>query len=89
MLAGRFATRRPGSVPYGGATTSPTSRKLRRSAHRSVTEFEADIRDWIEHWNENPQPLAWTKTAEEILESLARYLEKSFPAAEEIPRNFY
>src|SRR5947209_881823 len=20
-----------------------------------------DIRDWIEHWNQNPRPLAWTK----------------------------
>ena len=34
------------------------------------------IRDWIEQWNENPRPFAWTKTAEGILNSLAEYLSK-------------
>ncbi|MFC7387771.1 IS630 family transposase, partial [Sphaerisporangium rhizosphaerae] len=33
-----------------------------------------DIRAWIAHWNQNPKPFVWTKTAEEILESLAKYL---------------
>jgi transposase len=28
--------------------------KLRRSAHRSVTELETDIRKWITEWNKNP-----------------------------------
>ena len=51
-----------------------TNRKLRRSAHRSVAELEADIRAWIEAWNEDPRPFVWTKTADEILESLAGYL---------------
>jgi hypothetical protein len=27
----------------------------------------------IETWNENPQPFVWTKTADQILESIARY----------------
>jgi transposase len=31
-----------------------TNRKLRRSAHRSVTELEADIRKWISEWNKDP-----------------------------------
>jgi transposase len=30
-----------------------TSRKLRRSAHCSVTELEAGIRKWISEWNKN------------------------------------
>jgi transposase len=50
-----------------------TNRKLRRSAHRSVTELEADIRKWINEWNANPRPFAWTKTADQILETLAAY----------------
>ena len=50
-----------------------TNRKLRRSAHRSVTELEADIRTWINEWNKNPRPFVWTKTADEILESVASY----------------
>jgi transposase len=53
-----------------------TSRKLRRSAHRSVTELEADIRKWIGEWNKNPRPFVWTKTADEILETLAAYCER-------------
>jgi transposase len=50
-----------------------SNRKLRRSAHRSVTELEADIRTWINEWNSNPKPFVWTKTADEILETLASY----------------
>jgi transposase len=50
-----------------------TNRKLRRSAHRSVTELENDIRKWINEWNKNPRPFIWTKTADEILETLAAY----------------
>src|SRR5215475_5422035 len=53
-----------------------TDQKIRRGVHKSVQALEADIRDWIEHWNENPRPFAWTKTAEEILNSLAEYLSK-------------
>jgi transposase len=50
-----------------------TNRKLRRSAHRSVTELENDIRKWITEWNKNPKPFVWTKTADQILETLAAY----------------
>jgi transposase len=50
-----------------------TNRKLRRSAHRSVTELEADIRKWINHWNADPKPFVWTKTADQILDTLASY----------------
>jgi len=53
-----------------------TNRKLRRSAHRSVTELEADIRKWINEWNKDPRPFVWTKTADEILETLAAYCER-------------
>ena len=50
-----------------------TNRKLRRSAHRSVTELETDIRKWITEWNKDLKPFVWTKTADEILETLAAY----------------
>jgi transposase len=53
-----------------------TSRKLRRSAHRSVTELETDIRKWINEWNKNPKPFVWTKTADQILETRAAYCER-------------
>jgi transposase len=53
-----------------------TSRKLRRSAHRSVTELETDIRKWINEWNKDPKPFTWTKTAGDILETLAAYCQR-------------
>ncbi len=51
-----------------------TTKMLRRGAHRSVKALEADIRSWIDTWNDNPRPFTWTKTADEILESLGRLL---------------
>ena len=50
-----------------------TTKKLQRSAHRSVKELAADIQAWTTAWNENPQPFIWTKTADQILERLAGY----------------
>jgi transposase/transposase-like protein len=50
-----------------------TTKKLQRSAHRSVKELAADIQAWADHWNENPTPFVWHKSAEEILERLAGY----------------
>jgi transposase len=53
-----------------------TSRKLKRGAHRSVRELNTDIRDWLQHWNDEPQPYVWTKTAEQILDTLAAYCQR-------------
>jgi transposase len=50
-----------------------TTKKLRRGTHRSVRQLNTDIRDWIDTWNENPRPFIWAKTADEIVESVARY----------------
>jgi len=53
-----------------------TSKQLKRGAHRSVRALNADIRAWIETWNENPRPYVWTKPAEQILDSIARYCKR-------------
>jgi hypothetical protein len=50
-----------------------TTKKLQRSAHRSVKELAADIQSWAAHWNDNPTPFVWHKTTDEILERLAGY----------------
>jgi transposase len=50
-----------------------TTKKLQRATHRSVRALNADIRNWIDTWNENPRPYVWTKTADQILDSIARY----------------
>ena len=53
-----------------------TARKLRRGVHRSVRDLNEDIRAWMDQWNQNPKPYVWTKTAEQILETLAAYCER-------------
>ncbi len=49
---------------------------LRRGDHHSVHAVEADIRAWVKTWNENPKPFIWTKTAEQILDSLGRLIKR-------------
>ena len=53
-----------------------TDKLIRRGVHTSVQALENDIREWIATWNDNPRPFIWTKTADEILNSLAGDLAK-------------
>ena len=53
-----------------------TTKLLQRGVHKNVQALEADIRNWIKTWNENPKPFVWTKTADEILEALTRYCQR-------------
>ena len=53
-----------------------TDQLLRRGVHKSVQALEKDVRDWIKIWNQDPKPFAWTKPAEKILDSLARYISR-------------
>jgi transposase len=56
-----------------------TTQLLQRGVHRNVQALEADIRAWIRKWNEDPRPFVWTKSAQDILTSLTRYLERLPP----------
>ncbi len=51
-----------------------TRKKLQRSAHRSIKALTADLDAWVATWNENPKPFVWHKTADQILDSLKKYL---------------
>ena len=53
-----------------------TTKKLPRSAHRSVPDLEADIRAWLATWNAHPRPSVGVKTADQIMASLKRYCER-------------
>ena len=53
-----------------------TTKLLRRGAHRSVRQLNTEIRRWIDTWNDNPQPFVWTKTADQILDSIKRYCQR-------------
>jgi transposase len=54
-----------------------TDQMIRRGVHKSVQSLEKQIRDWIADWNEDPRPFVWKKTAEEILDSLGRHLQRT------------
>jgi transposase len=51
-----------------------TTKWLRRGSHRSVPELTASIQSWIDTWNQDPKPFVWTKTADQILDKITRYL---------------
>jgi transposase len=52
-----------------------TTKWLRRGSHRSVPELTASIQSWIDTWNQDPKPFVWTKTADQILDKITRYLQ--------------
>ncbi len=53
-----------------------TEKQLRRGVHRSTRELETAIRRYIDLTNERPKPFVWTKTADEILASVARFCHR-------------
>jgi transposase len=56
-----------------------TNKRIRRGVFRSVKELEAATREYIEVHNENPKPFVWTKTADQILASIARFAQRTCP----------
>jgi transposase len=53
-----------------------TMKLIRRGVHRSVHDLATDITNWAEKWNADPKPYVWTKTADEILDTLAAYCQR-------------
>jgi transposase len=54
-----------------------TNKRIRRGVFRSVKDLEAAIREYIDMHNEEPKPFVWTKTADQILASIARYAQRT------------
>lgn len=54
-----------------------TDKQIRRGVHRSTRQLEDAIRRFVDIHNENPKPFVWTKTADEILDSVRRYCERT------------
>jgi transposase len=48
-------------------------KQIKRGAHRSVKDLIAAIESFIQTQNENPKPLRWTKSADDILASIERF----------------
>jgi transposase len=49
-----------------------TKRRLQRGVFTSVDSLTEAIETWAEHWNDDPHPFVWTKTAEAILAKARR-----------------
>ncbi len=54
-----------------------TERQLRRGVHLSALALEAAIENYIAVTNEQPKPFIWTKSADEILASVARFCQRT------------
>jgi transposase len=57
-----------------------TNKRIRRGVFRSVKELEVAIREYIEVHNEDPKPFVWTRKADQILDSIARYARRTLAA---------
>ena len=57
-----------------------TTKQIRRGVFRSVPQLNAAIQAFIDAHQENPKPFVWTKTADEILASIARFAERTTDA---------
>ncbi len=55
------------------------SRQLKRGVHRSTKDLRAAIEAFITDGNEHPRPFKWTRTAEQILGSVARLAARIRP----------
>lgn len=53
-----------------------TEQQLRRGTHRSVPALEKAIRHYLDTHNESPKPFRWTKSADEIIESVNSVLKR-------------
>lgn len=54
-----------------------TEEQIRRGVHRSTQELENAIRHFIDHHNQHPKPFVWSKTADQILDSVARFCKRT------------
>ena len=50
--------------------------QIKRGADRSARALETAIREYLAMTNNAPKPFIWTKTADEILASVARYCQR-------------
>jgi transposase len=53
-----------------------SARQIKRGTHRSTRELEQAIRAYLHTYNQDPKPFVWTKTADAILASVARFCNR-------------
>jgi len=52
-------------------------KQIKRGVHRSVNQLKANITAFIQAHNDHPKPFNWTRTADAILETIARYCSQT------------
>jgi transposase len=57
-----------------------TMKQIRRGTYRSVAQLKAGIQEFIDAHRDNPKPFVWTKSADEILASIARFAQRTADA---------
>lgn len=57
-----------------------TEHALRRGSHSSVSQLRTAIQDYLDAHNDAPKPFKWTKSADQILESIARFAQRTLTA---------
>ena len=53
-----------------------TDKQLRRGVHRSTSDLDLAIDRYVQIYNDEPRPFVWTKSADEILASVARFCHR-------------
>ena len=56
------------------------TRQLHRGAYHSTRDLEKSIYEFIEAYNDDPKPFVWTKSADQILDSIKRFCQKTLEA---------
>lgn len=81
----RWFARQPRFIPHFTPTSASwinqverwfaeiTNKQIRRGTHRSTRQLEQAIRAYLATYNKNPKPFVWTKSADDILESVKRF----------------
>ena len=54
-----------------------TQRQIKRGTHRSVRALETAIKEFLDTHNDEPKPFIWTKSADAILASIARFASRT------------
>jgi transposase len=54
-----------------------TEKQLRRGVHRSTRALEQAIYTYVDKTNQHPNPFIWTKSADDILDSIARFCQRT------------
>lgn len=58
-----------------------TEKQIRRGVHRSTGELERAILDYIDTVNAAPRPFRWTKSADDILDTIKRFCLRTLETA--------